>query len=407
MPARRRDSLRWATRAVVLVPLAWLAVDLLGGGLGADPVGTALRRTGSSALACLLLSLALTPAVRLTGICALHAARRPLGLGAFGYAVLHLLVYVGADYGFDLSLALHSVGSSPYVLAGAAALLLLTPLAATSTDGWVRRLGRNWRRLQRLAAPAAALAVLHFGGTFKELRPLPVAGHAAGRTVILRLPGWGGGAPAAILRRCGRAHAARARPRHHTRSKTVATMAEWRNGWPVSGARRARAGAVDGGGLCCRRAGSPNCSRAMIPYRRLWRGGDGDGDPAGVPVDGRRRSAVVGRPVLQHRGRSAGLRQDGAIDGRGAGQGAECPGCRSALGRRRRGGYRPGGGRLCAAEAGQRYDGRRVTSPGAQCRPIRPDNLSRAAAIAGSAPGRRPVRGPPGRSSVPPHQWTP
>jgi sulfoxide reductase heme-binding subunit YedZ len=217
MPARRRDSLRWATRAVVLVPLAWLAVDLLGGGLGADPVGTALRRTGSSALACLLLSLALTPAVRLTGICALHAARRPLGLGAFGYAVLHLLVYVGADYGFDLSLALHSVGSSPYVLAGAAALLLLTPLAATSTDGWVRRLGRNWRRLHRLAYPAAALAVLHFGWTFKELRPLPVAaGMLLAALLILRLPGVGRRRPAGDPPGAAAAPTpARARPRHH------------------------------------------------------------------------------------------------------------------------------------------------------------------------------------------------
>lgn len=202
-PESAAQRVRAATVVAVLLPLVWLAVDVARGGLGADPVGTALRRTGATALACLLLSLALTPAARLTGVRALWAARRPLGLGAFGYAALHLLVYVGADYGFDLGLALRSVGDNPYVLAGAAALLLLAPLAITSTDGWVRRLGANWRRLHRLAYPAAALAVLHFGWTFKELRPLPVAaGAALVVLLILRLPGVGrrrpvGGLPGA------------------------------------------------------------------------------------------------------------------------------------------------------------------------------------------------------------------
>jgi sulfoxide reductase heme-binding subunit YedZ len=192
MAARRGSWLRWATRAAVLVPLAWLAADLLRGGLGVDPVPTALLRTGRYALPCLLLSLVPPAAARLTGSRALLATRRTLGVAAFGYALLHLLVYVGADYGFDLGLALRSVADSPYVLAGAAALLLLTPLAVTSTDGWVRRLGPRWRRLHRLAYLAAALAVLHYGWTFKELRPLPlVVGAVLLALLIVRMPGIG------------------------------------------------------------------------------------------------------------------------------------------------------------------------------------------------------------------------
>ena len=190
-----------------------------GGGLGADPVTTALLRTGRYALVSLLLSLVPTAVARLTGSRALMATRRTLGLSAFGYALLHFLIYVGADYGFDLGLVLRSVADSLYVLAGAAALLILIPLAVTSTDGWVRRLGRRWRGLHRLAYLAAALAVLHFGWTFKELRLLPLV--AGGLVVGLVDRAFAGDRPVTRGRR---------RRRHDTGTRGVGEWQRWRNG---------------------------------------------------------------------------------------------------------------------------------------------------------------------------------
>jgi sulfoxide reductase heme-binding subunit YedZ len=110
----------------------------------------------------LVLSLACTPANRLLGWRWATGLRRPLGLYAFFYAVLHLLVFVAVDYGFDVGLIGQAIAEKRYVLAGLASFLLLLPLALTSTRGAQRRLGRWWRQLHRLVYPAAILAVLHF-----------------------------------------------------------------------------------------------------------------------------------------------------------------------------------------------------------------------------------------------------
>jgi sulfoxide reductase heme-binding subunit YedZ len=127
----------------------------------------------------LLLSLAVTPARRLLRWPALATYRRSLGLAAFGYACLHLSVYLVLDWAFDWRAILEDVAERPYVTAGATAFLCLVPLAATSTRGAQRRLGgRRWRILHRMAYVAAGVAVLHFLWLVKaDLRePLLYAG---------------------------------------------------------------------------------------------------------------------------------------------------------------------------------------------------------------------------------------
>lgn len=157
-------------------PLAWLARGALAGDLGPEPVDTIQRWTGLPALTFLWLSLAITPVRRRSGVNALIRLRRPLGLAAYAYAVLHLLSYLV----FDQELSAAEIGKDilehPWVLMGFAAFLLLTPLAVTSTEGAIRRLGgRRWQQLHRLVYPAAILASLHFLWLVKRDVTLPVA----------------------------------------------------------------------------------------------------------------------------------------------------------------------------------------------------------------------------------------
>ena len=132
------------------------------GSLGLLPVDAIILVEGRWALVFLLATLAVTPIRRMTGWNRLARARRLLGLFAFFHASLHFLAYAGIDKLFGLVAILEDVRDRRYITAGMAALLLLVPLAATSTRGWIRRLGKRWLKLHRLVHPAAALAVLHF-----------------------------------------------------------------------------------------------------------------------------------------------------------------------------------------------------------------------------------------------------
>ncbi len=146
-----------------LVPAAWLVRGLLAMDLGADPVKTLTHTTGLTALIILFLTLTVTPIRRVTGFDALISLRRPLGLFAFGYATVHLLVYAVFDHRLDVAEILDDILEHPWVLVGFAAFLILLILAATSPPPVIRRLGgRRWTRLHRLIYPAAGLAVLHF-----------------------------------------------------------------------------------------------------------------------------------------------------------------------------------------------------------------------------------------------------
>jgi len=145
-----------------LGPLVWTGILFATDGLGANPIEAVLHWAGRSALVLLLAGLSVSPLRRLTGWNRIIKVRRLLGLFAFFYACLHLLIYVGLDQGFAWSYIAEDVVERPFITVGAAAFLLLVPLAITSTKGWIRRLGRRWQRLHRLVYLAASLGVLHF-----------------------------------------------------------------------------------------------------------------------------------------------------------------------------------------------------------------------------------------------------
>ncbi len=153
---------------VCLLPVAWYAGDLLMHGVQgvferyADPIKTIEHQSGIWALRFLILTLAMTPLRLLTGSLWPIRYRRMLGLFAFFYACLHFLVYLFLDLEFDLADVTEDILERPYITIGLTALLLMLPLAVTSTRGWMRRLGRRWKRLHRLAYVAAVLAVMHF-----------------------------------------------------------------------------------------------------------------------------------------------------------------------------------------------------------------------------------------------------
>lgn len=148
--------------ALALLPAAWLAVGAWRDALGANPIEEITHTTGLWGLRFLLASLAITPARRVTGWNWLIGYRRTLGLLAFTYATLHVATYVVLDHWFDWARILTDVRKRPYVTAGAGAFACLVPLAITSTRGWIRRLGKRWTTLHRLAYVAAAAAVVHY-----------------------------------------------------------------------------------------------------------------------------------------------------------------------------------------------------------------------------------------------------
>ena len=166
---RKRPAveLRWlAWKALahlgLLFPLAWLIKQALNDSLGADPVAEITHRTGLWALRILLLSLAMTPLRRLSGQTWPIRFRRLTGLYAFFYASLHLAVYLLLDLQGYWPQVLSDLVSKPFIIAGFSAWLLLLPLALTSTQGWMRRLGKRWARLHTLVYAIGVLAVLHF-----------------------------------------------------------------------------------------------------------------------------------------------------------------------------------------------------------------------------------------------------
>lgn len=147
---------------VSLLPLVWLCWLAWQDRLGANPIETLSHRTGDWSLRFLLLTLAVTPLRRLSGWNWLLKFRRMLGLFAFFYVCLHLGVYLIFDQFFDPSAILEDIAKRPYITVGFAGFLLLIPLAATSTNGMIKRLGRNWQRLHRLVYLIAVLGVVHY-----------------------------------------------------------------------------------------------------------------------------------------------------------------------------------------------------------------------------------------------------
>ena len=160
-----------------LVPLAWAVAGVLGAAgvlqlplprLGVDPVRRVLGIFGKTTLNLLGLTLAVTPLRVLTGNANLLRLRRMLGVYAFVYALLHFLVYVGPFQGFSWAAIAKDLTRRPYIMVGFTALLMLTALAMTSTNGMMRRLKRRWQQLHRLVYVAAACGVWHYWWQVKK-----------------------------------------------------------------------------------------------------------------------------------------------------------------------------------------------------------------------------------------------
>ncbi len=151
-----------------------------------NPIEFITRSTGTWALVGLLLTLTITPLRQITGWNRLIQFRRMLGLFAFFYACLHFITYIWLDQFFDFSTILQDIIKRPFITVGFSAFLLLIPLAVTSTNGWMRRLKRNWGRLHRLIYLIAPLAVIHYWWLVKKdlTQPLIYAG------ILLILLGW-------------------------------------------------------------------------------------------------------------------------------------------------------------------------------------------------------------------------
>ena len=148
-----------------LAPLAWLLARALGAaglGLGANPIEALLRFLGLWGLRLLLATLCITPlSVRLRKP-KLMGVRRLLGLFAFTYLGLHFLTWLVLDQWLSAPRIVADIAKRPYITVGFTALLMLVPLAVTSTRGWMRRLGHRWHRLHKLVYPAAILGCVHF-----------------------------------------------------------------------------------------------------------------------------------------------------------------------------------------------------------------------------------------------------
>jgi sulfoxide reductase heme-binding subunit YedZ len=165
-------QLQILTIALTGLPAGALTLRFMVEGAGANPVEELTHVSGEWALRWLLLSLAITPARRWLGWRWLAPLRRTLGLAAFVYASLHFTIWAGLDLGLDVAAITEDLSERPYVMVGMGAFLILLVLAATSTQGSIRRLGRRWVRLHRLVYVGAGLGVLHHVWLLKaDLRP--------------------------------------------------------------------------------------------------------------------------------------------------------------------------------------------------------------------------------------------
>jgi methionine sulfoxide reductase heme-binding subunit len=177
-----------------LVPLVLLLWDLWHKRVGANPLEFVTRTTGMLTLVFLVLSLAVTPLRKITGVHQIVKFRRMLGLFAFFYGSLHLMTYVSFDRFFNLKSIPADVLKRPFIAIGMAALVLMIPLAITSTNKMVKRLGgKNWGLLHRIVYLAGIAGVLHYWMLVKSDTRLPltfafIVAVLLGYRLLLRLP---------------------------------------------------------------------------------------------------------------------------------------------------------------------------------------------------------------------------
>jgi sulfoxide reductase heme-binding subunit YedZ len=190
IPAILRQPRAWIA-LLCLLPLMRLLVLGAVGGLGANPIEFITRSTGTWTLVGLMVILSVTPMRRLTGRAELVRYRRMLGLFTFFYAALHFITYVWLDQFFDPAAIARDIVKRPFITLGFTAFVLLVPLAATSSNAMMRRLGRRWRQLHRLIYLIALLGVIHYLWLVKKdlTEPL-IYGAVLVLLMALRLP-WG------------------------------------------------------------------------------------------------------------------------------------------------------------------------------------------------------------------------
>ena len=177
----------WVVYIVGLLPIPWLLFQAQTGGLGAEPIKALEKELGLLALQLLIAGLAITPARRYLRL-NLIKFRRALGLLAFIYVSLHLLVWLVLDVGI-LSQIWADILKRPYITIGMAGFACLVPLAATSNNFSIRKLGATWRKLHRLTYLAAILAGVHFIWLVKGFQVEPLLYMAAILALlVLRLP---------------------------------------------------------------------------------------------------------------------------------------------------------------------------------------------------------------------------
>lgn len=176
--------------------LVILVFQFFTGTLSVNPIQELEQRTGRHAITLLVLSLACTPLNTLFKWTELLKRRRTLGLYAFLYATVHVLIFLHLDYGLAWSLIIQTVFEKPFIIVGVISFLLLIPLAWTSFDIWKRRLGKKWKRVHQLVYLIAPLVVLHYGwskkGDFFALqgeivRPL-IYGLVVALFLVMRIP---------------------------------------------------------------------------------------------------------------------------------------------------------------------------------------------------------------------------
>lgn len=187
----RTNWLRVVVHIGALLPLAGIVYDNFTFNLTANPIQNITLRTGKAALVLLALSLACTPLNTVFGFRDALKVRRALGLYGFMYVGLHLIIFSVLDYGLNLEQIRAAVVEKYYVIAGFTAFLLLVPLAITSTKGWMKRLGKRWKKLHVLAYVAVPVGVLHFALLVKSIigRPEPlIFGAIVLALLALRLP---------------------------------------------------------------------------------------------------------------------------------------------------------------------------------------------------------------------------
>jgi sulfoxide reductase heme-binding subunit YedZ len=189
MRIRKITIIRLVIHIIALLPLVLIIWDFTQDNLSANPIRELQLRTGASAINLLLLSLACTPVKILTGFKQVLSLRRPLGIYAFFYALLHFINFIGIDYGFNIALIREDLFEKRYAIAGFASFLLLLPLAIT-TIGWFRqRLVKQWQRLHWLVYLAAVLAVVHYIWQAKvDIRMPIIYGGVLSILLVIRLP---------------------------------------------------------------------------------------------------------------------------------------------------------------------------------------------------------------------------